>query len=164
MDILRDGQEKEVLKWFDEAAKVAKNSTCLRAHCGAVIVKEGKIIATGFNSPPQNNPEFRTCLNEYEIPSGFRHDRTCCIHAEQRAIQDALKQGGAMSGSIIYFINIDDSGNKIKAKDLKCTICSRAVLDAGIAEFALYCEDGVRIYTTDEFDRLSYQYKTPKIS
>ena len=67
-----------------------------------------------------------------------------------------------MSGGRIYFIRIDEQGNKLKSKDLKCTICSRAVLDAGISEFALYSENGVQIYDTEEFNRLSYQYKTPK--
>lgn len=162
MKILTSIEEKEALRFFDEAAKIASQSLCFRAHCGSVIVKNGKIISEGFNSPPQNNPEFRTCLDEYDIPSGFRHDRTCCIHAEQRAINEALKVGKDLTGSRIYFIAVDENGNKVKALDLKCTICSRVVLDAGIKEFALYCEDGVRVYDTVEFNKLSYQYKTPR--
>ena len=81
MRILTGEEEKEALPWFKKAAEVARQSLCLRAKCGAVIVKNGKIIGQGFNSPPQNGPKFRTCLNEYDIPAGFRHDRTCCIHA-----------------------------------------------------------------------------------
>ena len=162
MKILKGKEEQEALNWFKEASKVAADSLCLRSKCGSVIVKSGKVVGKGFNSPPQNKVELRMCLNEYDIPAGFRHDRTCCIHAEQRAIQDGLRKGKDMSGGRIYFIRIDEQGNKLKSKDLKCTICSRAVLDAGISEFALYSENGVQIYDTEEFNRLSYQYKTPK--
>lgn len=162
MRLLHGDEEKEALRWLDEAAKTAAGSLCLRTHCGSVVVKGGKLIGAGFNSPPQNKTEWRICLDEYEIPAGFRHDRTCCIHAEQRAIQDAMQRGDDMRGARIYFVAIDEWGNKVKAEDLKCTVCSRAVLDAGISDFALLCEDGIRIYPAEEFNRLSYQYKTPR--
>ena len=123
-------------------------------------MKNGKLISEGFNSPPQNKLELSTCLNEYDIPLGFRHDRTCCIHAEQRAIQNAMKAGQDTNGAKIYFIAIDDKGNKIMATDMKCTICSRAVLDAGIKEFIFFCREGIRSYNPEEVDKLSYQYKT----
>jgi len=156
-----DGEDKQdALKWFEKAVEVATRSLCRRALCGSVIVKNGKLMAEGFNSPPQNKSNLSTCLNEYDIPSGFRHDRTCCIHAEQRAIQDAIKAGQDIKGAKIYFIAVDKNGDKIMATDMKCTICSRAVLDAGIKEFIFYCSEGVRSYDPEEVDRLSYQYKT----
>ncbi len=164
MKHLNENESKEALKWIDLAAEVANQSPCLRAHCGAVIVKDVKVIGKGFNSPPQNNPEFRTCLNEYDIPAGFRHDRTCCIHAEQRAITDAIRQGHDTKGAKIYFVRTDESGNKLNASRLVCTICSRAVLDAGIVEFILYWEDGIRSYNTKEFNEGSYAYMTPSVS
>ena len=150
------------MKWISEAASVATKSSCLRAHCGAVIVKDAKIIGSGFNSPPQNKSEHRTCLDEYEISAGFRHDRTCCIHAEQRAIHDAMKEGQDMTGATIYFCGLEDNGEKKQAHRTVCTICSRAVLDAGIKYFVLYWTDGVRVYDTQEFNKSSHEYKTPK--
>ena len=163
MKKLTGSEEKEAMGWIEEAANVARQSPCLRAHCGSVIVKNGEIIGRGFNSPPQNNPEYRTCMNEYEIPAGFRHDRTCCIHSEQRSVMDAIRQGHDTKGSKIYFVNVDEDKNKIQAYRIVCTICSRTVLDAGISEFVLYWTDGVRSYDTHEFDQLSFQYKTPAI-
>lgn len=162
MRILKGPEAQDALKFFEETAKVAQKSLCLRALCGSVIVKDGRIVAAGFNSPPQNDPSLRTCLNEYDIPAGFRHDRTCCIHAEQRAIADAREKGIDISGEKIYFIAVDIKGEKLFASDMKCTICSRAVLDAGLSEFVFYCADGIRVYDPAEVDRLSYEYKTPK--
>lgn len=162
MKILSGLEAQEAKKFFKEAEKVARRSLCLRANCGSVIVQKGKIIGRGFNSPPQNNSKFRTCLQEYDIPAGFRHDRTCCIHAEQRTIQDAISKGHKTSGTLIYFTRLDENKNRVPSGRLCCTICSRAVLDAGISEFVLEWEDGtIRSWPTDEFDRLSYEYKTP---
>jgi deoxycytidylate deaminase len=162
MRLLNGTEAEEALRFFDETVKVAAQSGCLRGHGGSVIVKNGAVIARGFNSPPRNNPGYRTCLNEYDIPAGFRHDRTCCIHAEQRAIAEAVKNQVDMAGARIYFAHIDDNHQIIPATSLKCTICSRAVLDAGITEFALFCPDGIRVYDTVDFNRQSYEYKTPK--
>ncbi|HKY05814.1 MAG TPA: hypothetical protein VJQ56_13040 [Blastocatellia bacterium] len=164
MRTLEGREAQEALAWIDKTAAVASRSLCRRALCGSIIVKDGELLAEGFNSPPQNKDEYRTCSNEYEIPAGFRHDRTCCIHAEQRAIENALKAGKKLSGSRIYFVAIDGEGNKIMATDMKCTICSRAVLDAGIAEFAFYTGEGVHVYDPAEVDALSYEYKTPRIA
>ena len=164
MKILTDEEEKEAVRWFREAAGVAVKSLCLRRKCGSVVVKNGKIIGAGFNSPPQNKTELRICLDEYEIPAGFRHDRTCCVHAEQRAISEAVRGGEDMNGARIYFADVDSDGNMLRANTPKCTICSRAALDVGIAEFYLYGDDGVRSYPTDEYNRLSYEHKTPRLN
>jgi len=163
MRILEGQEAGAALIWFNKTAEVASRSLCRRALCGSIIVKDGEVLAEGFNSPPQNKDEYRTCLNEYDIPAGFRHDRTCCIHAEQRAIENARKKGVDIVGSRIYFVAVDRDGKMINATDMKCTICSRAVLDAGIAEFAFYTAEGVRIYEPAEVNELSYQYKTPRV-
>src|SRR3989344_7883777 len=125
MRIFEGQEQQEALKFIEETAKVAVQSLCLRAHCGAVIVKDGQIIAGGFNSPPQNNPGFRTCLDEYDIPSGFRHDRTCCVHAEQRAIDDAQTRNQDIKGTQIYFARVSEAGIREKSYRIVCTICSR---------------------------------------
>ncbi len=163
MQLLSRAEAEGIFKYFDRCATVARQSICLRAHCGAVIVKDDKIISEGRNGPPLDNPAFRTCLREYDIPAGFRHDRTCCIHTEQRALDQANRSGQDLKGARIYFIRVDKDGNKLQADALVCTICSRAVLDAGISEFALYWTDGIRVYEAAEFNELSYEYRTPRL-
>jgi len=51
MKYLTGSDKKDALRYIEEASKIALNSTCLRSKCGAVIVKERKIIGEGFNSP-----------------------------------------------------------------------------------------------------------------
>ncbi len=154
------GKEKEEAeKFIDLAAIVAKGSSCLRAKCGAVIVKENEVIGYGFNSPP-GNKKLEKCLKE-DLPEGFKSDRTCCIHAEERAIMLALKkdpQGTALPGSRLYFIRLDEKGEKTFAGKPYCTICSKMALDTGISEFTLWHEGGICVYETEEYNRLSFEY------
>lgn len=162
MKILKSQAKKYAQKWIYIAAATARRSGCLRSKCGAVIVKNNKILATGFNSPPQHKSKFRTCLNEYKISAGFRHDRTCCIHAEQRAIADAKQK--PLAGAIVYFARLDIKGNLEKEKSFKCTICSRALLDAHIRFFVMSTKRGIVHCTPEEMDRESYKHKTPRIT
>ena len=152
-------EEKEAMNWIDKAVEIAKKSLCLRSKCGAVIVKEGKIIGEGYNAPPLDNPVFRTCLDEYQLPQKFKYDRTCCVHAEQRAIMDALRKNPEkLKGSRLYFIRLDKKNNKKMAGKPYCTVCSRMALDVGISEFVLWHKEGICVYTTAGYNKLSYQY------
>ena len=56
MRYLTGEEEKEAIKYINEAGKIAQQSCCLRSKCGAVLVKENEIIGVGFNSPPLNEP------------------------------------------------------------------------------------------------------------
>ncbi len=146
-----------VEKWFELAAEAAKQSSCLKAQCGAVIVKDGKVIGTGFNSPAAGEPN--RCLDNYTIPENNKHDVTCCVHAEIRAIHDALSNYPAeLSGSELYFTRIDDNDNIKPSGTPYCTLCSREALDAGISAFALWHKDGIKVYDTEEYNNLSYKF------
>lgn len=146
-------------KFIEEATKVAKNATCLRSKCGSVIISNGEIIGTGFNSPPNNLDSERRCKNKKDIYDKKVSDKTCCIHAEQRAMFDALKRNPEkLVGSKIYFIRLDDQGNKKTSGKPYCTICSKMALDIGIKEFILYTKDGIKSYDTKEYNRISFNY------
>lgn len=156
------GAAGEHLEYFRVAADVAKKGTCLRAHCGSVIVKDGEIIGEGYNSPPLGLESNRTCLNQYKGVLRPRYDKTCCIHAEWRAVTDACKRNpDKLEGSVLYFMRPAEDGNFTPAGEPYCTTCSRLVLDAGVGTFALWNEDGVYLYDTDEYDRLSYEFFEP---
>ncbi len=152
------GEEKQTaLNYIEKCAQIAKLSPCFRSKCGSIIVKNDIIIGTGFNSPPLNQ-KLDHCLKD-ELPSNFKSDKTCCVHAEQRAILDALKNNQDLSGSRIYFIRLDSNNQILKAGKPYCTICSKMCLDSGISEFVLWHEEGVCVYNTDEYNTLSFQYR-----
>lgn len=157
MEYLTGQKEQEAMVFIDKAAEIALSSPCFRSRCGSVIVKNNEIIGSGFNSPPNNNV-LEYCKKD-NLPADFKSDRTCCVHAEQRAIMDALRKNSEkIIGSRIYFIRLDENGKKIKAGNPYCTICSKMVLDTGIAEFVLWQEKGICVYQTEEYNHLSFNY------
>lgn len=103
---------------------VSKRSTCLRRSTGAIIVKEKRILATGYNGPPQgllHCDELGGCLRErLSIPSGERHELCRAIHAEQNAIIQAAKLGTNIDGATLYVTNYP------------CFICAKMLINAGI--------------------------------
>jgi len=102
---------------------VAKRSTCLRRHVGAILVKDDRIIATGYNGAPQG---LRHCLEmgclreEKGIPSGVRYELCRGVHAEQNAIINAARYGVSTMDSILY------------CTDQPCILCARMLINAGI--------------------------------
>ncbi len=159
MQYLNKEQEKEAIGYINQAAQIALNSTCGRSRCGSVIVMGGKIIGTGFNSPAQNKEENARCSYSKDSYHKKVTDKTCCIHAEQRAIMDALKNNSdKITGSRLYFIRLNEDGTFTKAGKPYCTICSKMALDVGIKEFVLYHQQGVCVYGTKEYNTLSFEY------
>lgn len=154
------GDEKEkALKYFDEAINIAKMATCKRSKCGAIIVKNNEIIGTGFNSPAGNIESQRRCLIKKDSYHLKVTDKTCCVHAEQRAIIDALRKNEEkLEGSKLYFIRLDDNNLPLKSGEPYCTICSKMALDVDIGEFILLQEEGVCVYDTEEYNKISFNY------
>ena len=150
-------------QYFHEAGKVAAQALCGRDKCGAVIVKDDEIIGIGYSAPPQDDSRNAKCHFEYpEIVRKPKSDRTCCIHAEWRAILDALRKNPEkLIGSTLYFSRIDTDGKILFSGDPYCTVCSRIALDSGIRYFALWREEGIQVYDTVEYNNISYQFFHP---
>lgn len=158
MRYLSKQEEKEVFHYFEKAAEVARDSCCLRSKCGAVLVSGDEIIGTGFNSPPLNNPVEKCIKNE--LNPDFKSDKTCCIHAEDRAVREGLKKDPEkVKGARIYFIRLDDEGKMKRSNSPYCTMCSKMALDEGIGEWALWQDNGVAIYDAKEYNDVSFNYK-----
>ncbi len=72
---------------------------------------------------------------------------------------DVLKRNPKeIKGASLYFARIDGSGKIKKSGKPYCTVCSRLALDAGIAKFVLWHEEGIGEYPAEEYNRLSYEY------
>ena len=107
------------------AEMVAKRSTCLRRHVGAILVKEKRILATGYNGAPAGlkHCEEVGCIRQNaSIPSGERHELCRGLHAEQNAIIQAAYHGISIAGSTLYCTN------------KPCVICSKMLINAGIVK------------------------------
>jgi dCMP deaminase len=103
---------------------VATRATCLRRKVGAILVKDRRILATGYNGPPKGVPhcdEIGGCLREkLDIPSGERMELSRAIHAEQNAIIQAAKMGTNIDGATLYVTNHP------------CFICAKMLINAGV--------------------------------
>ena len=102
---------------------VSRRSTCLRRNVGAVIVKDKRILATGYNWAPSGLPHCIEvgCLREQlGVPSGQRHEMCRGLHAEQNAIIQAAKYGIPVEGSTIY------------STTEPCSLCAKMLINAGI--------------------------------
>jgi len=110
--------------YFMEIAKlVACRSTCLRRAVGAVIVKDKRILSTGYNGAPSGIAHCAEtgCLRrQLNVPSGERHELCRGIHAEQNAIIQAAYHGVSIQGATLYCTN------------LPCSICAKMIINAGI--------------------------------
>lgn len=160
MRYLSSDEERKALEYIASAAQIAANATCERSRCGSVIVSYDQTIGSGFNSPPRDLEGQRRCSCSKDSYDWKVTDRTCCIHAEQRAIIDALRhQPEKLEGSRLYFVRLDNEGKPSRSGKPYCTICSKMVLDVGITEFVLWHDEGVCVYDTKEYNALSFQFK-----
>jgi deoxycytidylate deaminase len=160
-----EGEEKEkALEYLEYAAEVARDdAACLRSKCGSVVVIDGEIIGLGSNSLPGDKAPY-VCRKD-SLPCDFKSDKTCCVHAEQRAIIDTLSKKGSCdkygkaNSSVIYFVRLDDKDNIKKSGKPYCTICSKMCLEVGIKDFVMITKEGVVSYPMDEFNEESFKYR-----
>ena len=100
---------------MDITLDVARRSTCNRAQVGAIIVKDKRILTTGYNGAPKGLPH---CLDEgCEIVEGH------CVrtlHAEQNAIIQAALHGVSLAGGTIYTTH------------QPCATCAKMLINAGL--------------------------------
>lgn len=116
--------------YLNIAKEVATRSTCIRRRYGAVIVKDDRIISTGYNGSARG--EDNCCDTEQcerqrlQIPSGERYELCRSVHAEANAIINANPSD--MVGATLYLASIDD------ANPSPCMMCQRLIKNAQIKE------------------------------
>ncbi|HBG16427.1 MAG TPA: cytidine deaminase [Firmicutes bacterium] len=120
--------------YLDIASVVAKRSTCLRRHFGAIIVKDDQIISTGYVGAPRgsvNCIDLHDCPREKAgIPSGERYELCRSVHAEMNAIIHASRQ--EMIGATLYLACLNpDTGERVSGVR-PCKLCTRMIINAGI--------------------------------
>jgi len=102
---------------------VGRRSTCLRRKVGAVLVKERRLLSTGYNGAPSG---LRHCIDvgclreQGNVPSGERHELCRGLHAEQNAIIQAAFHGASVKDATLY------------CSTHPCVICAKMIINAGI--------------------------------
>ena len=113
-------------RFMEMAHVIAGWASCYQANrkIGAVIVKNKRIMTTGYNGAPAG---VKTCVERGEclrrklnIPSGTRQETCYAIHAEQNAIIQAARLGVSIEGATLYCTH------------QPCVICAKMIINAGI--------------------------------
>ena len=112
-------------EYFQEICQVvAKRSTCLRRQVGAILVRDKRILTTGYNGAPRglrHCAELGGCYREQMgVPSGQRHELCRALHAEQNAIIQAAVHGIQVTGSVLYVTTFP------------CSLCAKMLINAGV--------------------------------
>jgi dCMP deaminase len=116
--------------FMDIARLVSRRSTCIRRRVGAVVVKDKRVLATGYNGAPTGLAHCIEvgCLRErLDIPSGQRHELCRGLHAEQNAMLQAAYHGIRIADATLY------------CTTMPCSICCKMLINAGIRE-VVYAE------------------------
>jgi dCMP deaminase len=134
-------KEKYVRPTWDEyfmkiTTVVAERATCLRHDIGAIIVKDKRIISTGYNGAAKGAED---CLklgcrkDELSLASGMCSEDCRAIHAEQNAIIQAALHGVSTEGATLYCTTIP------------CRMCAKEIVNAGIKRVVTYSDyEGAR--------------------
>ena len=111
--------------FMDMAQLVSTRSTCIRRSVGAVIVKEKRLLSTGYNGSPKGTQHCEKigCIrDQMNIPSGTRHELCRGVHAEQNAVAQAAYFGVSVKDSTLY------------TTTYPCSMCAKILINAGIKE------------------------------
>jgi len=126
------------------AKAVCKKSTCLKKHYGAVIVKDDRIVATGYNGAPCHEAHCTTCTKIAGHKDMDEYFSCPAVHAEMNAIINASKD--EMQGAILYLAGEFASSGFENISAEPCEICLRLIKNSGIAK--VINSTGI-IYTRD---------------
>jgi len=129
MHCVRTEEDNMFDKWdhrFMEMARLVSTwASCNRRSIGAVIVKDKRVLTTGYNGAPAG---IKTCVEKGEcprqkmgIPSGQRHELCYAVHAEQNAIIQAAKLGISIEGATLYCTH------------QPCILCAKMIVNSGIS-------------------------------
>jgi dCMP deaminase len=111
------------------ACEVAQRATCLRRKVGAVLVRDKRLLTTGYNGAPRGvaHCEELGCMRDkLGIPSGQRHELCRGLHAEMNALVQAAIHGVSVDGSTLYCTNSP------------CSLCAKMLINSGVTRIVVF--------------------------
>ena len=133
--LIKDGKRPSKINYYLAMAEVASTrGTCLRRRFGSVIVKDDRIVSTGYVGAPsgrQNCCDVGYCFREANnIPAGTMYERCRSSHSEMNAIINASKE--EMKDATLYLVGVEPDGKYTKANC--CAMCKKVIINSGISK------------------------------
>src|SRR5262245_51381249 len=121
LSTMNDRRYEKMYSWIKVARIIGELSTCDRAQVGAVIIRDGRVVSSGYNGAPPGQPHCD------ENNHGWWDDESgegClnAVHAELNAIAAAARHGVSTDGATLY-VTLSP-----------CIACQRLLIAAGISE------------------------------
>ena len=145
------------------AMVVETGAKCLGSRVGAVIVRDNRVLGSGYNGTPAGYPNCtesergcRRCAIRRELPdaslSGKLYDICLCVHAEQNAMLTAARFGTALDGAFLY-TTVQPSFNCLKElmQVRLCGVVFRREWEARHPDYA---------WVSTEYERLVEHYRS----
>jgi dCMP deaminase len=130
-------------EYFMEMAVVtAKRSTCLRRQVGAVLVRDNRLLASGYNGVPKglvHCADVGCMRQQLSVPSGERHELCRGLHAEQNALIQAAVFGASVAGGTVY------------CNTKPCSICTKMLINAEIKRIVYLAANDYNDPLTEEY-------------
>src|SRR5882724_10353260 len=109
------------------AEAVSKRSNCIRRQIGAILVREDRVISTGYNGTPRGLPNCSgggclRCAETTDQTSGTNLGDCLCCHAEENCIVQAAYHGVSVKGSVLFTMLSP------------CLTCTKMIINSGIAQ------------------------------
>ncbi len=106
--------------YMELAENLAKRSHCVKAHVGAVLTKDTRIVSVGYNGPPAGTHNCDEVWPEEGCPRDSKGSCSLALHAEQNAILYASKNNVTIEGATLY-VTLSP-----------CISCARVIFTTGI--------------------------------
>jgi len=151
--------------YLNRARVAAERSTCLRRRIGAIIIRDGVELSSGYVGSPRGTEhciDTGRCLRrELGIPPGERYELCRSVHAEQNAMINAARTGMDITGGEMYIHSERVKGqyNEKSGETSKvygpCIICAKMLINSGIGAVHMREEGaGTKTYTLDDLKQM----------
>ncbi|TKJ29472.1 hypothetical protein CEE39_09170 [bacterium (candidate division B38) B3_B38] len=178
----RSNRPNKFEHFLNRAKVAAERSTCLRRKIGAVIIKDGVELSSGYVGAARETDhciDMGKCLRkELRIPSGQRYELCRSVHAEQNAIINAARVGVSLVGGEMYISSERIKGGYNESSEDKrkiygpCMICQKEIINAGLeavhmreegVEFRTYNLEDLKEMLREKEKQLRYNIKHSKL-
>ncbi len=142
--------------YLNRAKVAAERGTCLRRRVGAVIIKDGVEVSSGYVGAPRGAPhciDLGGCLRrELHIPSGERYELCRSVHAEQNSLINSARAGVSVLGGEMYISSekLPGAYPPSPAETPRiygpCALCMKEIINAGLTAVHMR-EEGVGMQT-----------------